>query len=65
MAKGNRVNTDFKQPENKKRGIAKKERGKGKLAMGKISQAEWTKNHDPLYGVKGMERHKKLKELRH
>jgi len=65
MSKGNRVNTDFKQPSNKNRAETKKARGKGRLAMGEMSQAEWTRKHDPLYGIKGTERHQKIKELRH
>lgn len=55
---------DRTMKENEKRGVAKKERGKGQLAMGKMSHAEWTKKFDPLYGIKGIERHLKLKEKR-
>lgn len=57
-------NTNFKVPENENRAKAKKERGCGKLAMGNYTQAEWTRKHDPLYKVKGKERHLKMKEYR-
>ncbi len=62
MAKGNRVTTDFRQPDNKKRALTKKDRDKGVLAMkeAKMNQSEWTRNHDPLYNIKGKERHKRL-----
>jgi len=63
MAKGDRVNKAFQHPDNPKRGQSKKERGKGKLAMGKTSHEEWTKKFDPLYKMKGMDRYKAIKGL--
>lgn len=63
MAKGDRINTNPKQPDNPKRGQAKKERNKGKLAMGKVSPGEWAKKFDPLFGVKGIQRYKAIKGL--
>lgn len=57
-------NVDFKVPENPSRAERKKERGRGRLAMGKVEQAEWTKRHDPLHGVKGIERHLRMKQMR-
>ena len=60
MAKGSRKNKNFKHPENSNRGKAKLNKGKGKLAMGNMSHADWTKKFDPLLNVKGMERHIKV-----
>ena len=57
-------NTNFKVPENEKRAKAKKERGRGKLAMGNYTQVEWTQKHDPLFKVGGKERHLKMKQIR-
>lgn len=61
MAKGDMVRKDFKHPINPKRGKAKAERKKGVLAMGEVSPDEWAKRFDPLYGIKGIQRHLKLK----
>ena len=49
--------------ENPKRSAAKAKRGFGKSVMGNlgVSHAEWTQRFDPLFKVKGKERHKKLK----
>ena len=65
MPKGERINKKFNQPENSKRGEAKLNRNKGQKAMEKsgLSHSEWSKKFDPLYGVKGMERHKKVNNL--
>jgi len=41
-----------------KRQKAKLARGKGQLAMGKLTHNEWTQKFDPLFQIKGMERHK-------
>ena len=51
---------------NPKRAAAKKKRGKGTLAMEerKMDQAEWTQKHDPLYKVKGQERHERMRKVR-
>jgi len=45
---------------NEKRSIAKNKRGRGKLAMGNNSEAEWSQIHDPLFKIKGMERYKRM-----
>lgn len=63
MGKGSRVNKNFSHPTNEKRGIAKKKRNKGKLAMGELGHSAWTQKFDPLYGVKGVERHIKKKSV--
>lgn len=47
-----------------KRGLAKKERGKGRLAMGKLDLVSWTRKKDPLFEVKGIERHLRMQEVR-
>lgn len=49
-------------PEKKRRGIAKKKRNKGKLAMEKAGkeQVQWTREHDPLLNVKGKQRHEMI-----
>ena len=44
---------------NENRSISKKARGKGKLAMGSNCEAEWSRMHDPLFKIKGMERHRR------
>ena len=51
-------------PENPRRAIAKNKRGKGKLAMGQVSEKEWCQASDPLFKVKGKERHARLKQIR-
>ncbi len=64
MSKGNlKSKLDRKVvPVNKNRAETKKARGKGVLAMkdAEMSLAEWTRNFDPLFGVKGKERHRRL-----
>ena len=60
---------DQRIPEHKpnpKRASAKARRGKGILAMEerKMDQATWTQKHDPLYRVKGQERHNRIQEVR-
>jgi len=51
---------------NPKRAEAKKKRGKGTLAMEerKMDQAAWCQLHDPLYQIKGQERHKRMQGVR-
>ena len=51
---------------NEARGVAKHKRGYGQLAMAErgMTQAQWTQKHDPLFKVKGKERHKKMKGAR-
>ena len=51
---------------NPKRAETKKKRGFGSLAMteAKMDQEQWTQKHDPLFKVKGIGRHRKLKEVR-
>jgi len=44
---------------NEKRSISKKARGKGRIAMGSNSESEWSRMHDPLFKIKGMERHRR------
>ena len=48
--------------DNQKRSEAKARRGKGILAMEKagMDHAAWTQKHDPLFKVKGKERHRRL-----
>ena len=44
--------------ENFKRRIAKNKRGYGLLAIPeKVTPAQWAQKHDPLYKIKGKERH--------
>jgi len=51
--------------DNPKRAEAKKKRGYGYLAIPKnTTAAKWTQKHDPLYKVKGKERHRRMKEIR-
>lgn len=49
-------------PTNPKRGQSKLKRGFGKLAMEKMgaSESEWCQKFDPLFKVKGIERHKRI-----
>ena len=49
---------------NEKRSKSKLRRGKGVLAMQEkgVTELEWMKAHDPLYKVKGQERHNLLKK---
>ena len=51
---------------NPKRADAKKKRGKGILAMEEkgMDQATWVQKHDPLFRVKGKERHERMWEVR-
>jgi hypothetical protein len=51
---------------NPKRVIAKALRGKGLGAMNKLgaNPVEWGQTLDPLFKVKGKERHARLKELK-
>lgn len=63
MPKGDRINKNPKQPDNPKRAQAKKQRNKGKLAMGKVTPDEWAKKFDPLYGLKGIKRYKAIKGI--
>jgi len=54
-----------KHKDNPKRAIAKKKRNRGQLAMGNlITQAQWAQRHDPLFKVKGKERHRQLHKVR-
>ena len=58
-----------KCPEHKpnaKRTKAKKKRGKGKSAMAeaKMDHGKWAQKHDPLFRVKGNERHLRMKKMR-
>ena len=50
-------------PINPKRGISKRKRGKGQLAMNGMEQHEWARKFDPLYKVKGKERHRRVQYL--
>lgn len=63
MAKGGMVKDTWKVPVNKNRAVTKKARGKGTLAMSEagMSLTEWTRNHDPLFNIKGIERYNRLK----
>lgn len=47
--------------KNLKRGIAKFKRGYGKLAIEKanMTQNEWSQKYDPLFKIKGKERHRR------
>lgn len=63
MAKGERIKKEFKHPKNSNRGKAKKIRGRGKLAMGKMSSNDWAKKFDLLFGIKGIERYKLIKRI--
>ncbi|MFW6311768.1 MAG: hypothetical protein ACOC1K_05985 [Nanoarchaeota archaeon] len=65
MVKGNMMKDIMTIPTNKNRAIAKKVRGKGQLAMeeSKMNLVEWTRHHDPLYSIKGKERHKRMCSL--
>jgi hypothetical protein len=67
MAKGSLRKDTWKVPENKNRALTKKARGKGTLAMSEsgMTLAQWTQNHDPLFGIKGIERHNRLKASRY
>lgn len=51
---------------NPKRAVAKKKRGKGTLAMEEkgMDQEIWAQKHDPLYRVKGRERHNRMQGAR-
>ena len=51
---------------NPKRAETKKKRGFGNLAMteAKMGEDQWAQKHDPLFKIKGKERHRKLKEIR-
>jgi hypothetical protein len=51
-----------KHKENKNRSNAKLARGRGRLAIERsnISDLEWSQKHDPLFKVKGKERHRRL-----
>lgn len=44
-------------PVNERRGKAKAKRNKGLLAMGESDFDSWAQAHDPLFKVKGKERH--------
>lgn len=46
--------------DNPKRAIAKKKRGYGTLAMGSLTHDKWAQQHDPLFKIGGIERHRKL-----
>jgi len=52
--------------ENFKRSISKEKRGFGKNVVKKLGSSldEWSQRHDPLFKVKGVERHKLLKGIR-
>ena len=52
--------------DNPKRAVAKQKRGYGKLAMkaANMEHNEWAQRHDPLFQIKGKERHNKLQERR-
>jgi hypothetical protein len=61
--------TEHKIPAHKpnpKRATAKKKRDKGILAIEErgMEQAEWAQKHDPLYQIKGQERHKRMQGVR-
>ena len=49
-----------------KRQIAKAARDKGQKAMSKagVEEAQWAQRHDPLFQVKGLERHLKVRGLK-
>lgn len=63
--KGNMMKDTRTVPTNKNRVETKKARGKGQLAMkeAKMNLVEWTRHHDPLYSIKGKERHKRMCSL--
>ena len=49
-----------------KRQKSKFNRNKGKKAMkqAEMDQAQWTAKYDPLYNLKGQERHNKIRSTR-
>jgi len=51
-----------KESSNPKRTAMKLKRGKGRLAIEKAGKTEiqWAQEHDPLFKVKGKERHARL-----
>ena len=51
---------------NPRRGKSKLKMGKGLLAIEQAgaTQIEWTQKHDPLFHVRGIERHRMMKEIR-
>ena len=55
-----------KVPVNPRRVIAKALRGKGQGAMRKLgaSDVQWCQESDPLFKVKGKERHSRLNQIR-
>lgn len=69
MAKGE---SNFRVPRNDDRAKSKNDRGKGQIAMKNkgldytnVNHAnQWAKKFDPLFGVKGIERHLAMKERR-
>lgn len=56
-------NDERQVKKNKKRGKAKLERNRGQLAMKRdnMDQVAWARKNDPLYGVKGIERHLRMR----
>ena len=43
---------------------AKANRGKGQKAMAGVEEAQWAQRHDPLFQVKGLERHLRVRGLK-
>jgi len=51
--------------DNPQRAVAKKKKGFGLLAIPEnMTEAQWAQKHDPLFKVKGIERHKRIHEVR-
>jgi len=59
-----------KHRDNPKRAESKKRRGFGRLSIPRkmdeigMNEIVWCQTHDPLFKVKGIERYRKLKEVR-
>jgi hypothetical protein len=51
--------------DNEKRTAAKLKRGFGKAAMKKegMDHSQWAKKHDPLFKIKGKERHRRTHQI--
>jgi len=51
--------------DNEKRTLAKQKRGFGQFAMEKagMNQSQWARKFDPLFQIKGKERHRRLYQV--
>lgn len=61
---GRKRKTTIENKPNPKRAEAKKKRGFGSLVMDNTDPIVWAQKHDPLFKIKGIERHRKMKEIR-